>query len=170
MIEIQIANRQDVLQFDPARLEACALKILQAEGPENCELSLAVVDDETIHQVNRDFLEHDYPTDVISFVLDQSDDTLEGEIVASAETAIAEAARYGWNPEDELLLYITHGTLHLVGYDDQTPEAKAEMRKRERHYLAEFGLTPPQIELESEPHNLHRPGDDPIVNAGATQR
>lgn len=170
MIDIQIADRQTLLNFDTARLEACARNILQEEGPDSCELSLAVVDDQTIHQVNRDFLKHDYPTDVISFVLDQTADTLEGEIVASAETAIAQAAHYGWKPEDELLLYITHGTLHLVGYDDQTPEGKAEMRERERHYLAQFGLTPPEVNVESEERDHARPGDDSVVNAGATQR
>lgn len=170
MIKIELANRQQLLSFQADRLESCAHKILQEEGPGAAELSLAIVDDETIHTVNRDFLGHDYPTDVISFVLDESSGVLEGEVVASAETAITEAAKFGWNAEDELLLYVTHGTLHLVGYDDQTPDAKAAMRARERYYLAQFGLTPPYADDDHKELDLGRSDSGKIVNGGMKQR
>jgi len=168
MIEIQIADRQGLLSFDASRLEDCAHEILLREGPATSQLSLAIVDDQAIHVLNRDFLEHDYPTDVISFVLEQSDDSLEGEVVASAETAIAAASRFGWKAEDELLLYVAHGTLHLVGYDDQTPAAKEIMRQRERHYLARFGLTPHYVDLEEQVGDSRRSGSDRITNGGTT--
>ncbi len=170
MIKIELANRQELLSFQAERLESCAREILQAEGPGAAELSLAIVDNETIHAVNRDFLGHDYPTDVISFVLDESSGVLEGEVVASAETAIQEAAKFGWNAEDELLLYVAHGTLHLVGYDDQTPRAKAAMRERERHYLAQYGLTPHYPDSDLENPDLDRTEDDEFVNGGMKQR
>lgn len=170
MIKIDLANRQQLLSIQAERLKSCAHKILQEEGPGAAELSLAVVDDETIHTVNRDFLGHDYPTDVISFVLDESSGVLEGEVVASAETAIAEAAKFGWNAEDELLLYVTHGTLHLVGYDDQIPDAKATMRARERYYLAQFGLTPHYADDDHKELDLGRSESGKIVNGGMKQR
>jgi probable rRNA maturation factor len=84
-------------------------------------------------------LNHDYPTDVLSFLLERNDNRLEGEIIVSADTALSAAPRYGWSAGDELLLYVIHGALHLVGYDDQTPEAQAEMRRHEAAILARFG-------------------------------
>ncbi len=96
----------------------------------------------TIHELNRRFLKHDEPTDVISFVLDQADGIVDGQIVVSADTAAASAKRFGWTAADELLLYAIHGTLHLVGYDDRTARAQQAMRRRERRYLGQFGLSP----------------------------
>ena len=72
---------------------------------------------------------------MLSFVLERSEQSLEGEVVVSAETALACAARYKSTPEDELLRYVIHGTLHLVGYDDATPRQRAAMRRKERKYL-----------------------------------
>jgi probable rRNA maturation factor len=62
---------------------------------------------------------------------------LDGEIVVSAETAASSCAEHGTTPENELLLYVVHGALHLVGYDDRDDASRAEMRRREREVLAE---------------------------------
>ena len=65
---------------------------------------------------------------MLSFVLEQGDG-LEGEVVVGAETALRAAPQFGWSPHDELLLYVIHGTLHLVGHDDATPgRARAKCR------------------------------------------
>jgi len=168
MIDIQIANRQEQLCFDANRLMACARAILLGEGPATSRLSLAIVDDPTIHELNRKFLEHDYPTDVISFVLEQSENSLEGEVIASADTALSAASRYGWTAEDELMLYVAHGTLHVVGYDDRTPDAEATMREREQYYLDQFGMTPHYADLEEIVDDLRRSGSDGVVNGGTT--
>ncbi len=111
-------------------------------GLREAQVSLAIVDDSTIHRLNRQFLNHDYATDVLSFLIERSADRLEGEVIASTDTAIRSAAQYGWAPADELLLYVIHGTLHLVGYDDLSPGPLAEMRERERACLKRFGLEP----------------------------
>ena len=66
--------------------------------------------------------------------------TLEGEVVVSGDTARREAARFGWTPGDELLLYVIHGTLHLVGFRDATPDQQAEMRQQERVCLSHVGV------------------------------
>ena len=125
-------------------------QVLAEEGIQRATISLAVVDDPTIHDLNRRFLQHDYPTDVLSFVLDSGPGYVDGEVIVSADTATAAAARYGWTRDDELLLYVIHGALHLVGYDDQTPAAQQAMRDRERLLLRHFGLVPRYDELESE--------------------
>lgn len=159
MIRVAIANEQDRLTIDDNRLRAAVERICRDAGLADAEISVAIVDDPTIHRLNRQFLEHDYPTDVISFVLEAAAGRLEGEIVASADTAIEQAARLGWPPQDELLLYVAHGALHLVGYDDLDAESAARMRQRERQCLAEFGLVPP-----------NGPGDDVLAGSAPRER
>lgn len=140
MLSIDVANEQELLAFDEDRLKRAAEAVLRDGGVDSGSLSIAVVDDAAIQVLNRRYLEHDYPTDVLSFALDQADDRLEGEVVVSAETAIREAGEFGWTGEDELLLYVIHGTLHLVGYDDTTPEARHEMYAAQRQHLSDCGL------------------------------
>ena len=105
------------------------------------ELSFAVLDDPTMHGVNRDTLDHDYPTDVLSFPM-ASEPVLVGEILVSADTARREAAARGHPAYHELLLYAVHGVLHLLGYDDHDPKARTRMRRAERAALAALGVPP----------------------------
>ncbi len=137
---IEVANRQRALKFDAGLLERAVEAVLTPAQIEKVEVSIAVVDDATIHALNRQYLAHDYPTDVLSFELHRDARRLEGEVIVSAETAIRSAARLGWAAEQELLLYVIHGTLHLVGYKDGTPEERNAMRKQEALHLAQFGL------------------------------
>jgi len=135
MISIAVQTQQRRLRLDKRFLKKTVRRILEDAGIESAEISIAVVDDPTIAKVHAEFLDDDSPTDVISFVLGSSPGRLEGEVVASADTAIARAPQYGWLPEEELLLYVIHGVLHLVGYDDTTPQKRKSMRRMERHYL-----------------------------------
>jgi probable rRNA maturation factor len=139
---VEIVNRQEVLPADENRLREGICAVLAGEGIERANISVAIVDDREIHDLNRRYLNHDYPTDVLSFVLEQAESLVEGEIVISADTATQIASRFGWDSADELLLYAVHGTLHLVGYDDQTVQGQNEMRERETFYLSQFGLCP----------------------------
>ena len=142
MISIEIANQQNVLDIDEVRLKAAVAAVLEEERIEDAQISLAVVDDETIHELNRRYLGHDYATDVLSFVLERSRQRLEGQVIVSAEMAVSNARQYGWETGDELLLYVIHAALHLVGVDDGTPEGRHEMRGREGSVLSRFGLQP----------------------------
>ena len=156
---IDIADEQSILTVDRRRIRLAVERVLQDARIEQAALSIALVDDRAIQELNRRYLGHDCATDVLSFVLERSAEHLDGQVVASAETARNEAARYGWSPEDELLLYVIHGTLHLVGYDDTTPELRAEMRQREKAVMSSFDLephwdpssTPNPFELEDRP-------------------
>ena len=142
MLEIAVAHECPSAVVDAMRLRRAVKSILNDAGIASGEVSIAVVDDARMHELNRRYLAHDYPTDVLSFVLARDGDRLDGQIVVSADYAAREAARYGWNADDELLLYTIHGALHLVGYDDLSPESKRQMRQQERAYLGQFGLTP----------------------------
>lgn len=144
MIRVEIANRQKSLPVDRARLRAAVKAVLRGEGFATASISLAVVDDPTIHQLNRQYLQHDYATDVLSFAFECSGDSVDGEVIVSADTAIRQAGQWGESPEAELLLYVVHGTLHLVGYDDHAESDRERMRERERHYLELLAAAPPQ--------------------------
>jgi probable rRNA maturation factor len=119
-------------------LLAGARLVLEHEGISRATLSIAVVSDKAIRQLNRRYLQHDYATDVLSFLLDSGTGWLNGEIIVSADTAAAQAPEYGSSPQDELLLYVIHGTLHLVGFDDTTPTARRKMQARQRRYLRQL--------------------------------
>ena len=140
MITIDISNDQSHVPLDDGQLRRVVRMILEDELLARAEISVAVVDDPTIRRLHREYLGQDEPTDVLSFVLERCRERLEGEVIVSAEMAAATAPRFGWTTQDELLLYVIHGTLHLVGYDDTTPEQQAEMRRQERAYLAHCGL------------------------------
>ena len=115
--------------------------IVDDAGYDQASISLAIVDDPAIHELNRRYLSHDYVTDVLSFVLDSSEHCLEGEVIVSVDTADRCAGDHSGTTADELLLYVIHGVLHLVGFDDKQEEARAEMRKQEVHYMAKFGVS-----------------------------
>jgi len=135
VIRIAIANPQKTLPVDRRLFRRAVRMILKDAGIGDAEISLAIVDDPTIQEVHRRHMGMDDPTDVISFVLDRDGQRLEGEVVASADTAQSRCSQYGLSPADELLLYVIHGTLHLVGYDDCNRRARATMRAKERYYL-----------------------------------
>ncbi|MEQ8849385.1 rRNA maturation RNase YbeY [Botrimarina sp.] len=144
-MEVEIANQQPTLAVDEDRLRGVCVAIAADAGYREGTISVAVVDDPTMHELNRRHLAHDYPTDVLSFPLTDSPPRLEGEVVVSADTAAANAAEYGWPAGDELLLYVVHGVLHLVGHRDKADEETAAMRAAEAHYLRRCGVEPPPV-------------------------
>lgn len=151
---VDFAVEVDEVPDVEARMTDAVESILSDASYDSAQISVAIVDDPTIHDLNRQYLEHDFPTDVLSFTLAEQDSHLEGQLVVSLDTAAAQAAEYGWKTEDELLLYVVHGTLHLVGYDDGTAEQREEMRVQERRVLERFGLTPRYDDVTTtEPHD-----------------
>lgn len=160
MFTIHIANQQRVMRVNRPRLVELAESTLASERVRAADISVALVDNAQIHEINRNFLGHDYPTDVISFLLELDEPrrkpkapppkppprgtgkTLGGEIIISTEYAVASAADYGWRPINELSLYLVHGLLHLCGYDDLTPGEQRVMRQREVEVLAPWEIVP----------------------------
>ncbi|MCC7084298.1 MAG: rRNA maturation RNase YbeY [Pirellulales bacterium] len=140
---IAVANRQRRWRIDSSALKSAVAIVFRGENIASADVSIAVVSDAAIHDMNRQFLNHDEPTDVISFALDQDGDSIDGEIVISADTAAATAAKIGWTAQEEMLLYVIHGALHLTGYDDLKPAARRQMRSREKRYLTQLGIESP---------------------------
>ncbi|MDR1382467.1 MAG: rRNA maturation RNase YbeY [Planctomycetaceae bacterium] len=141
----EILNEQKHVEVDEQQILTVCNTIITDAGYQTGRLGVFLTDNATIREINIRHLGHDYATDVVSFVLEQSENHLEGELAISAETAQERAAEFGWNEKSELLLYAIHGTLHLVGYDDQTPNDSRVMRQKESDYLATLGIKQSKI-------------------------
>jgi len=98
------------------------------------------VGDRAIRRLHHDHLGLDSATDVLAFPFAGAGGLL-GEVVASADTAWREARARGVRPADELLLYVVHGVLHLLGFDDHAPADRKRMRAAERRALRAAGVT-----------------------------
>lgn len=140
MLQVEIVSHLEG-EFPEELLERAVRHLLQQDQVLRAEISVAIVDDPTIHQLNRQFLEHDYPTDVLTFPLETPEENglLAGEIIVSWDTAKKNAQELGLSAEGELLLYVVHGTLHLLGFDDHEEEDAAAMRDAERECLKALG-------------------------------
>ncbi len=99
------------------------------------EIGYLFVDDEKILEVNREYLGHDYYTDVITFDYDE-DDTVSGDIVISLDTVRSNAKLFGKTYEEELYRVIIHGILHLCGINDKGPGEREIMEAAENKALA----------------------------------
>ena len=143
---LELLDEQDELAVDLEKVQTLCERILDDGGVTSGRINVVLVNSDTIHQYNKDFLQHDYPTDVISFTTEdrRNEGYLEGEILACTEVAKERAEEFGWTAEEELLLYVVHGMLHLTGFDDVTPEQKTAMQEKERTYLAMLGIEVPK--------------------------
>ncbi len=188
MYEIEIADHQDCLTIDEEFVRTIVRQTLQTEQVAAATISVAIVDNAQIHELNRQYLNHDYETDVLSFLLEMSSDplaqqlpdtprgngkTIDGEVIVSAEMAIDMAADYSWESLDELTLYIVHGLLHLCGYDDLTANELPVMRARECHVFEVLGRPKPTRDAsdqghvdEARPFNGQTTKDQPAVHPG----
>jgi probable rRNA maturation factor len=109
-------------------LTEAAEMALAAEGAQVAVLSLALVDDDRISQLNQRLLNHEGPTDVISF---EVDDEGAGEIIISVDTAARQAAELGHSLVTELRYLVVHGVLHTLGYCDDDETSRKQMIKRQ---------------------------------------
>jgi len=133
---IHLTNEQSRVRIPAAKVRRLATQILGKR-----DLSVAFVTNAAIRKINRRFLQHDFATDVISFPLGTD---LVGELVISAEYAAGEAKARRIPVEEELLRYVAHGILHLLGYDDHRPADKAKMWTRQERELSRvIRVTPP---------------------------
>ncbi len=155
--EVNITADSQFGSVDLERLKQSVVQALQVESVAEAVLSVTLVDNATIHEINREYLQHDFVTDVISFQLDWThpeQDTagtashdrsagahIQGEIIASIEYAAEEADRLGWELQSELTLYVIHGMLHICGYDDLDPAEKQMMQARESAVLNQLGFS-----------------------------
>lgn len=145
-VELDIEYFVDALRDDSHRIRKAANWIAKEFAFRCIRVSVSVVDDPAIRELNQQQLGHDWATDVVSFVIEAEQDSVDGEVVASADTARRLCEKAGWSAEDELLLYIVHGMLHVAGLDDIEKSDREVMREAERNCLLAIGL-PHALEL-----------------------
>lgn len=133
MIDYQCDN-VTMPALDFARVSKWLTQVASGYGCRIGNLVYRFCDDEEILRMNREFLGHDYYTDIITF--DYSvDDKVGADIIISLDTVRSNAAELGLDFTDELLRVIVHGLLHLFGIKDKTPEQRHEMEMAENNAL-----------------------------------
>jgi probable rRNA maturation factor len=142
---VAVVNRQRRITVSPARLARAADRALAAVGRAGADVDLLVVDDRAIAGLNRLHRGVGRRTDVLAFPLEAPGlpNPLVGQVVISAETARRQARRLDVPLAIELDLLVTHGVLHLVGYDDRDPVEAGLMHEREREILSAGRRRPP---------------------------
>lgn len=120
---------------DRGRLKAFIEKIFRTEGKRLGRLNYVFCSDKDLLRINRDYLNHDYYTDIITFDLSEFNDTIQAEMYISTERVSDNARELGVSFKKELHRVIFHGVLHLCGYKDKTRAQKREIRLKEDHYL-----------------------------------
>lgn len=156
-----VADEQAACPVDTERWQTLAVAVLDSEGVQGeCELSVLFVDEATIADLNRRFMDHEGPTDVLSFPIDgeanppgrwpdnggpgpdRLDDDLEdlplllGDVVVCPAVADRNAVGHAGSYDDEVALLVVHGILHLLGMDHADDAGRTAMQDRERELLA----------------------------------
>ncbi|MCX5829661.1 MAG: rRNA maturation RNase YbeY [Deltaproteobacteria bacterium] len=140
---ILIENRQKKITLNRRQIRNSLVRLLKRLGLEDRELSLLLVDNEEIRELNRLYLGRDYPTNVISFSMSEGaygdvNPQLLGDIIISVEKAVSEGETSGASLKESLDFLMIHGLLHLLGYDHEsgdTQEARRMQDKEEELFL-----------------------------------
>ena len=150
-------------QLDALPLEALAQYVLtELNYPQNTSVSITFVDNDRIHELNRDYRGMDKPTDVLSFECDNvpfEDESLEevaeyelGDVIIATDVAVAQTKEFGTSLEEEVSLLLTHGLLHLCGYDHIEDAEAEEMEALEDQLLKAWfsGIRPASDAMQTE--------------------
>lgn len=146
--EITIENRQKRIRISSPRLIRWVQEILERLGWKRAGLSLLLVDDTEIRHLHRRFLGKDCATDVLAFGQQEGrpfpgrGTPFLGDVVVSVETARRIGPEYGNRWDEELLIYVCHGILHLMGYQDSTPALRSKMNRKQESLVRKV-LGPP---------------------------
>ena len=171
MVEVFVSNEQTEVLIDERRWQSLATRVLEAEGVRGqAEMALLFVDRPAMSEMNKLHMGAEYPTDVLAFPIDMVDNSraagptansaspvvargdvgemplLVGDVVVCPAVAADQAESHAGTLDDELALLVTHGVLHVLGYDHDNDESAARMRDRERTLLEKlhwFDSAPP---------------------------
>lgn len=118
---------------------------MEGRGNENLEVTVVFVSDEEMRRLCRQFRGEDRVTDVLSFPADLPG--VLGDIVVCLPQARRQAEEAGWATSKEVALLVIHGTLHLLGHEDESEEGRRKMRQKEREVLSLLGIRPEEGRL-----------------------
>ena len=142
---VEIANLQKHYRIKSSNIKRAVKEVLRKEG-RDARLSIVLVDNSRIKELNKQYFNSDEVTDVISFPLSNNKNSLSGEVIVSVETAVDTAGKRNISVEGEIVLYILHGILHLLGYDDGNEGDARVMHEEESKILKSLGYNVPRVE------------------------
>ncbi len=143
--KLEIINLQKFHRVNKNKIKELVQGVLKAEAAD-AEINVVLVDNKKIKEMNNAFLGHNYATDVLSFAYEteeKQENNVTGEIVISVEMAARLARRQERAVDGELALYLTHGLLHLLGYNDKKKADAKKMHQREQVLLTDLGYNVP---------------------------
>lgn len=141
-MKLDVINLQKRYPIDKNKIKKLVRNVLKVEKKDkDVELNIVFIDNKGIKEMNRNFLGHNYATDVLSFAYHEPccENAVTGEIIVSVEMAAQRAQKLGYSMEGETALYLIHGLLHLFGYDDKQKRDAKKMHQREGELLSDLG-------------------------------
>jgi probable rRNA maturation factor len=130
---VDVDNKQDSLEISEEFIRKVVSEVLDTEGCVCNEVALYFVDVKEISNLHEQFFDDPSPTDCISFPMD--DDEILGEVFVCPQVAIEYAQEHSLDPHQEMTLYVVHGLLHLLGYDDIEEKDIVVMRQAEQRHM-----------------------------------
>jgi probable rRNA maturation factor len=132
-VNIKIFNSSSFKYLPKNKVVSAVKHLLSDYKVTDCEINIVYLDDKNIKPINKQYLNHNRPTDVISFTIETS--PLTGEIYMGVETAKKQSMDYKVSFTNEILRLAVHGCLHILGYDDSTEDLRHEMHLLEDKYI-----------------------------------
>ncbi|MEA3328180.1 MAG: rRNA maturation RNase YbeY [Candidatus Omnitrophota bacterium] len=146
-MQITIRNLQSKVRVNIKDLKEIVARALKIEGKDQAEVSILLVDNATIKDLNRRYKGLNRATDVLAFSQQEGESgflkinsNLLGDVVVSINKALTQSRKYKQSFKKELYLYIIHGCLHLLGYDDINPLSRKRMEKKQKEILRKIEL------------------------------
>ena len=133
------SNEIDFKIASPSKVKQWILNVINNYGYKAGNLNVIFCSDDYLLQINKEFLQHDYYTDIITFDYTEGD-LLSGELYISIHSVLANAQEYNQPQARELMRVVIHGFLHLMGFDDHTEEEQQIMHAKEDQALELFDL------------------------------
>lgn len=143
MIDVQVEALVESARRWKGTVRQAAEAALEAQGVEVAEISLTLLDDAAIRALNRDHLDHDWATDVLSFALYAGDEPVLGDVYLGVDQAERQAAEEGVSTVEEIARLAVHGTLHVLGFDhpeESEGRADCEMYRVQEAIVASLDL------------------------------
>jgi len=138
MLTVNISSSQRALRIPRKKITALVEFVVAAQSTQVDEVDIAVVTSSRIAALNRRYLQHAGSTDVLSFDLSVPGGGIIAQVVVCGDVAVSQARSRRIGPQRELMLYIVHGLLHVMGFDDTTPQAAEKMYARQEELLEAF--------------------------------
>jgi rRNA maturation RNase YbeY len=136
--DLAISNQtKQTIPLDRSEFKKLLAALSEKEEVDFSFIEVVYVDEQEIIRINKEYLDHDYVTDIITFPYEELSEleNIEGTLFCCASRILEQAKEFGAEPKKEFLRVFIHGLLHLAGYNDKSEEQQAQMKAKENSYL-----------------------------------